>query len=1458
MKSPQMTKTLRSPNYRFRAWAILISLSVPWSLALGQCDPTVPSFIVDLTASPAATYLSPVVQRLDHCCGATDPDQCIEFIVTLHPTAQGIVFDICSGATPGGAMFYQLNCGSPTAVGTPLCLNGPGPHIITFCKPGNNNNEYCITSIPAPSAGPDANVNDGCSATLTTTGFAPGTTTWTSISPGTTGAYDAFLSCPTCANTLVTGGTGYPAVVDYLVCGNAVSPCSSTLYCDTVQVYFNPTLTASIMPLQPTICFGATSTTITAMGGGGSPPYSFLWNNGATSAMIPAGLGNYSVDIGDATNCPPTSATVTVTEFQQPIQAFAGVDITVCGGGAAQLNAAVTGASGGIWTAGTGQFQPSTTALNAIYTPSPVELVAGSVTLVLETTGNGTCPGDQDTLVVNFGPPFPSMSVAATEATCQGSTDGTAAVTPVIAGYTYLWSDPGAQTSPTATGLGASAYSVTITDQAGCMTTVNTFVSEPLAITITNVAITDETCAGNGDGSVSVSASGGTSPYSYVWSNGSTTPSIAVGAGTYMVGVSDANGCTPAMATATVVATAQPNIAAAGADQIVCLNDYPISLNGSVQNATSGVWSGGSGTFSGSGLNVAYTPSATETALGGIDLTLTTTGNSACPAGTDVVHISLPNTFVNASVSHTDALCAGSSSGTATFAPALPTLTYLWSPGGQTTATAINLPSGTHTVTVTDTNGCDTTMSVIVAQPSALAIGSVQVTNETCAGMGNGSATVSVNGGTPPYQYIWNTGATTASITGGNGTYTVSVTDANGCAPITASATILATAQPNAAQAGADQIVCMNDYPITLNGSVQNATGGIWSGGTGAFSGSGWNMSYTPSTTDIALGSADLTLTTTGNNACPSASDVVHIALPNTFLNATLYHTNVLCSGGNSGTATFTPSLPSLTYQWTPSGQTTATAINLSSGTHLVTVSDTYGCDTTMSVSIAQPPPLVITNVQTSNPSCAGSSNGSATATPLGGTPGYSYQWSANAAAQTTATASNLISGIYIVTVMDANGCTAQGLATLTAPPPLQLAAQVPDTVCVNAPVQLTAQASGGDGNLLINWAGIGSGTSLVYSFPTSQNVVVTVTDGAGCPGPTLTLPVQVLDLSTAALVTDGDSTVCPGGIASVSAQVVGYAGSVSYQWSELQVDGPGPHAVPVDNTQTLHVSATNSCGQVLTGAVLLTLETPPLITLPPFIAEGCAPLTVQFPDSLTDQTVTWLWDLGDGNTSTAMAPLHTYASGTYVISLTVTTSAGCSAQAHNTSSVIAFAPPVAGFTASTYSSDMNYPTVSFTDNSAGSINDYAWDFGDGGTSNTDSPTHNYGDVGEFTVELTVTDVNGCTDLAVATIQMRPIYNIEIPNAFTPDPNGGGGGYYDPTDLGNDIFYPFVDYLKDFRMRIWNRWGELVFESDEIAKGWDGWYKGHLSQQDVYVYQCWFRFVDGFETDRTGDLTLLR
>lgn len=970
---------------------------------------------------------------------------------------------------------------------------------------------------------------------------------------------------------------------------------------------------------------------------------------------------------------------------------------------------------------------------------------------------------------------------------------------------------------------------------------------------------TAESCVGANDGTASVNVTVGTAPYQYQWSTGDTTASITAGAGTYQVVVSDFIGCENGPVSVTIAPGGQPSVAHGGPDLTGCLNHLPVQLSGSVVNAASGSWSGGAGSFSNNGLSPTYQPTPAELANGGVDLVLTTTAN-ACGTGRDTVHLLLPHSFQGAGITTQNPSCASFNTGTATFSPADPGFDFLWNDPTtvQTGPTATALGPGTYSVRVTDAFGCDTTLSATITAPAPISIMGLVVVDEHCAGNNDGSVTANVSGGTAPYHYTWSNGDTTAVIHVGAGTYTLSVTDANGCTPATGSATVHAAAQPNIAHAGGDLIGCFSELPVQLNGSVTNATGGTWSGGNGSFSNAGLSPTYMPTTAEITANAVDLVLTTTGNNNCPAAADTVHITLPTGFFTSTIGHQDALCFGSTNGSAQFLPAAPGFTFLWSDaSAQTTATATGLAAGTYSVHVSDAFGCDTTASVTVGQPQVLTATAVG-SSPGCANGTNGMATVSATGGSPAYTYLWSANTGGQTSITATDLSAGSYTATVTDAHGCTAQASTSVTSPAAITLTAQAPDTVCVNVPVQLTAQASGGTGTLNVLWPGLGSGTSIEHAFTSSQTILVTVTDQLGCNGPTISLPLTVLDLSQATLHTFGDTAFCPGGTATVGAWLSGYPGSASIAWPQLSASGPGPFPLTLINDTLLDVQVLDVCANTLHGSIAVTVENPPAITLPEVIAEGCAPLTVHFPTGLANVPVTWLWNLGDGSTSTVMTPTHVYNAGDHVVSLTVTTPLGCTANATNTGLVHAYALPTAEFTADPWTTDADHPQVQFTDLSAGAPVAWDWTFGDGGTNIQQNPAHSFTATGFFQVHLEVTDAHGCSDDVTHMVQVDPVYDITIPNVFSPNPHGGHGGGYDPNDLSNDVFYPFVRFVKDFRMRVFNRWGELVFESNDITRGWDGWYRGKPLQQDVYAYQIWVRFLDDKEIQRLGDITLLR
>ncbi len=1248
------------------------------------------------------------------------------------------------------------------------------------------------------------------------------------------------------------------ATATSLSAGSYTVVVTDTLGCSiTLQTIVGPQDPITVTSITGTDegCQGDGDGSATVMVEGGTAPYTYAWSNGGVTPTIVVGSGTWEVSVTDANGCAPAIADVTIAAQGLPNVADAGDGLVGCLYSAVALNGAVTNATGGTWSGGSGTF--AGTGLNASYLPSPAEVQAGSVELLLTTTGNTVCPPATDVLLITLSNSFLQAAVSSVDATCSDNANGSATFTPQAAGMSYLWNDPAAQTTATASGLAPGTYEVTVTDVLGCDTTMSAFIGPQDAIAIASLTAQDENCLGSGDGSATVTATGGTAPYTYIWSNNATTPTITVGSGDYSVSVTDANNCTAALGSITVGALGLPNVADAGNDVVGCMGALPVVLNGNVTNATSGTWSGGNGTFAGSWPNITYMPSTTDVQNGSVELSLVTVGNTTCPPATDVMTITLPNSFAGASVNGTDALCNAAADGIATFSPAQPGFTYLWNDAAaQTGATATGLVAGNYSVVVNDAFGCDTTLGVTIGEPEMLVIADLAVTNETCAGYGNGSITVTPNGGTAPYTYAWSHGPTSAIINVEAGSWTVVVSDANGCATAPGTATVNANGQPNAAFAGPNLVGCLNALPVELNGTVTSAPGGAWSGGSGFLVGTWPNVVYHPSVAEIQNGSVQLFLTTVGNTSCPPASDTLEIALSNAFLNPTLSTTGPSCHGFSDGTIAFAPGNTGNTYLWNdPMGQTTATATGLPIGTWTVTVTDVLGCDTTLSATLVQPAPLAVATVNAIPALCNGQSNGSAAVTLTGGTPNYTVTWNNG---MMGATVNGLGAGTYAATITDAQGCSTQATAVIGEPNAILLTAQAPDTVCVNTAVDLSANASGGTGALQVNWGGLGTGTTIQAFFQTSQNVVVTVVDAVGCSGPLLTLPITVLNLNSASLLTYGDTTVCPGGSASVGATVLNYPGTYTLGWPQLGAVGAGPFNVPITADIDVLVTATDVCNNTLNGLIPLRLDVPPALNLPPVIAEGCAPLTVQLPGSAPISGYTYLWDLGNGNSSSAVAPSVVYNAGNFIVTLTVTTTLGCTATGNISGTVIAHQPPTIDFTATPWVTDIANSTIQFQSQGTGSITLHEWTFGDGGTAYTANPGHTYLDVGTFPVELYVEDVNGCTASAEHNVVIGPVHDVVVPTAFTPNPNGGNGGTWVPGDLSNDVFYPFAEHVEKFRMRIFNRWGELVFESDELGRGWDGYYRDQLSPQDVYVVQTWVRFVDGKEVQKLSDLTLFR
>ncbi|MFL5753415.1 MAG: hypothetical protein ACJ76F_08410, partial [Bacteroidia bacterium] len=807
---------------------LFIIFSLFFTRVSAQCGPATPTFNVNLTGQPTGTWNSPSVSRNDLCCGNTNPNTCIKFVITLDPGSVGLSFNITAGAVPGGALFYQIGCGPLTALGSPICLSGVGPHILTFCKPGNNSNVYSITAIPAATGGTNVTINDGCVGHINASGFNNSTITWNSIYPGAPGAYNSYLSCTSgCATPTVTGNLGSPPYVDYVVCGQPSAQCNFATICDTVRATFNPTLGVTIAPINPTICFGQTSTTITANGSGGTPPYTYLWNNVNPSQSINVGVGTYNVQLTDASNCPPTNTSVTVTAFSVAITANAGPDKNKCSQSptTTTVTGTVTGASGGIWSGGGGTYSPGNTTLtNMAYTPTAAELAAGQATLFLTTTGNGSCPPKKDTMVIHYYPFNGVVTPSATNVSCFGGTNGSASVS-VTGGqtpYTYSWNSAPAQTTATASNLPVGTYTVTMTDALGCTATSSVTVTQPTALSVTGT-VTNVSCPSGSNGSITATPAGGTAPYTYLWTGGGqTTATISsLVAGTYTVTVTDAKGCTK-VGTYTVT---QP------APIAITLTNTPVSCFGGNNGTASSTVTGGTSPYTYSWAASGGTAANASGLIAGT-YTLTVTDNNSCTA-TNTVTITQP-TALSVSTVSTNETCNYLNNGTATATGSggITPYTFLWQPGNLATAAISSLSSGTYSVTITDGRGCTATATAVITEPPVLTV-SLSPTNVSCFGGSNGSITATAAGGTAGYTYSWMPGALSGATISSLpiGTYTATATDSKGC---TATNTVTITQPPVLTVSGA---VTNVSCPSGSNGSVAATPAGgtapytyLWTG----------------------------------------------------------------------------------------------------------------------------------------------------------------------------------------------------------------------------------------------------------------------------------------------------------------------------------------------------------------------------------------------------------------------------------------------------------------------------------------------------------------------------------------------------------------------------------------------------------------------------------------------------
>ena len=837
--------------------------------------------------------------------------------------------------------------------------------------------------------------------------------------------------------------------------------------------------------------------------------------------------------------------------------------------------------------------------------------------------------------------------------------------------------------------------------------------------------VTPPTCAGYGNGQIMANASGGVEPYTYGWSTGANTAMIfGISDGTYTVTVTDAAG---AMATASGTIVEPAPLAGDITPDDICLGS-----NATVTaNITGGTlpytysWAGGdAGTpFSG--------PSVTAPGRGYTGLTVTDANGCKFITG---IGLKDPIDVTLEQVGTLNCDGSGDVSLNANVVNGFPGYTYLWSNGGTTT-TIKHLDPGTYGFTVTDAQGCTATGSYTI-EPESDLTATATATDAGCDE--GGSATASATGGSGNYSYQWSTGADTPTIDDlAPGDYAVTVSDGTGCFR-TETVTVndggdalTVTPVPGNNGGGTPGTV-----PLDCNGDTDGSIAVDVSGGSGNYS-YVWSTGSNAATLDnLGAGSYGLTVTDAASG-CTGTTTIVVSEPAAITLSFTTEEAG--CNGGTDGslTVTATGGTGGYTYDFGNGNQAGNSLDDLAAGSYPVTVTDANGCTASGTADVAEASGFTV-DVSVTDASCDDSTDGSATVTSTTGT-GVSYVFSDG---QTGDTATNLPPGDYTLTAADTDGCETTVSFTVAAGQSPQASFDVSFGDCTGDMVEVTLTNTGGGSTFSYDVGGtIVDAANPTVSLPTGSTVDVTLTAANGvCEGTsTQTIDVPGIDVSVVPSV-----EFCAGDTESVT--VVNNGGdNLTYDWSPdaLIASGDGTPTVTfngdVAGNQTATLTITNDIGCTQTETITVSVldagtpQDPALVS-----TSQCAGTTVDFTNDNTGGGGV-VFDYPTGTVSTDDS-FDYPAPGDYTVALLPATECGDTAFINLTVT----APPGIDFT---FEANCDSPAlVDFTAMGMNLGDDvtFAYDFGNGETSDEANPQISVAEPTTLDVTLTVFFGDGC------------------------------------------------------------------------------------------------------------------
>jgi len=660
----------------------------------------------------------------------------------------------------------------------PSC-NGESDGIISVEATGGNGdfsyswltslgipNGGTITDLPAGSYDLEAFDSEGCNNAINITLNEPSiltiavTTTSPNCFDGSDGSATAMSSGGTGSIDFAwSNGSNGAAQVD-LSAGDYEVTATDENNCFIIESVSiiepaNAVIAGISITTQPSC--GDSDGTISAFGNGGTPGYTYSWNDGSTSAdLINIAAGVYSVTVSDSNGC-TSSAETTLTENEGILVAANNVINNECNGGS--TGSATISASGGI---GTYTFQWSNGATGS----TENNLAAGEYTITVTDVGN--CSGE---ITIEITEPLPYvLNETITNIVCAGDDNGEIIIAPTggTGMLTYEWNI--GSTNDTITELVPGIYSVLITDGLNCTSEIEFVIEEPEAIVIDIVNAITPNCPGDSTGMIEVSATGGTGTLSYLWSNGVTTTSITdLENGDYTISVSDTNGC---FVEQSFTLDDPLEIGVVATENMPSCFD---SSDGSIAITATG----GSGNYTYLWSNGDSTTTINNIAAGEYTITITDTNNC-----NNILSFTLNGpSEIEPNITSSDVTQNGANDGVATVDPqdGVEPYTYLWS-NDSTTAEITGLMPGLYTVTITDANDCISISTVVINNGDCNITSNADIINISCAGEQDGIITITLIDAVEPVNYEWSNGETTSLIDNLDvGTYSVTATDANGC-----------------------------------------------------------------------------------------------------------------------------------------------------------------------------------------------------------------------------------------------------------------------------------------------------------------------------------------------------------------------------------------------------------------------------------------------------------------------------------------------------------------------------------------------------------------------------------------------------------------------------------------------------------------------------------------------------